>query len=198
MYESTLIATREEIEQIINKQIQTPNDTPRVWIACLSAYNNGYLHGKWVDCTLGYDNLEEEIQSILKSSPEPGDEWAIHDYQNFYGIDINEWHDLAHLCELATALDESGNGEMFASVYNHLGTKDIESVKEFIDDNYTGTYKDLEDYAYELCEECGEIDSIPKHLQGYIDYPAMGRDMEYNGDIFTIDCANGIHVFWSH
>jgi Antirestriction protein (ArdA) len=25
----------------------------RIYVACLAAYNNGYLHGKWIDATRG-------------------------------------------------------------------------------------------------------------------------------------------------
>ncbi len=196
MYESTLIATREEIEQILNKP-KIPNDAPRVYIACLSAYNNGYLHGKWIDCTLGYDNLQEEIQEIFNTSPTPGDEWAIHDY-DFYGMRIDEWHDLHELCELAEIIVESDNPELFSSVCDHLNVTDPHTVKEFIDDNYQGSYNNLEDYAYQFCDDTDSIQEIPKHLQGYIDYAAMGRDMEWSGDIFTIELDCELHVFWNH
>ena len=26
-------------------------DTPRIYAACLAAYNNGHLHGRWIDAT---------------------------------------------------------------------------------------------------------------------------------------------------
>lgn len=51
-------------------------------------------------------------------------------------------------------------------------------------------------YAEELTEQTGDI---PQHLQFYIDYKRMGRDMELSGDIFTIKTAHDeVHVFWGH
>jgi hypothetical protein len=40
------------------------------------------------------------------------------------------------------------------------------------------------DYAQELTEDAG---NIPSHLEMYIDYERMGRDMEVHRDIFTIE-----------
>lgn len=41
------------------------------------------------------------------------------------------------------------------------------------------------DYAAELTEDCSDI---PAHLIHYIDWDAMGRDMEINGEITEISC----------
>ncbi|MGK0442635.1 MAG: hypothetical protein ACJA0N_002450 [Pseudohongiellaceae bacterium] len=42
----------------------------------------------------------------------------------------------------------------------------------------------MADYAQELTEDAG---NIPSHLEMYIDYERMGRDMEVHRDIFTIE-----------
>ncbi len=55
--------------------------TPKIYIACLAAYNNGYLHGKWIDATQDVDSIYSNIRNVLASSPIPdAEEWAIHDY----------------------------------------------------------------------------------------------------------------------
>ena len=54
----------------------------------------------------------------------------------------------------------------------------------------------MADYAEELTEQTGDI---PEHLAYYIDYARMGRDMELNGDVYTIETGfDEVHVFWSH
>ncbi len=40
------------------------------------------------------------------------------------------------------------------------------------------------DYAYDLIEETTEI---PENLRSYIDYDAIARDMEINGEIVEIN-----------
>ncbi|RAN32725.1 hypothetical protein HY11_17410 [Hyphomonas pacifica] len=55
-----------------------PEDRPRVYVACLAAYNNGCLHGRWIDATTP-DEIMVEVCAMLADSPLPGaEEWAIH------------------------------------------------------------------------------------------------------------------------
>ena len=35
---------------------------PRIYVACLAAYNAGYLHGAWIDANQTADQIEDEIQ----------------------------------------------------------------------------------------------------------------------------------------
>lgn len=175
--------------------IQTQSDI-QIYVACLSAYNNGYLHGKWIDAVQSAEDIQEEVNAMLKESPEPGDEWAIHDYQGFESIQIKEWSDFETISSIAIALSESDDPSMFSAIYDHLGSgTSIDDVKEFIEENYRGTHKDLGSYAWEFYEETGMMDEIPKSLIYYVDWDSMGRDWELNGDIFSLDCNSGVHVF---
>ena len=63
-------------------------------------------------------------------------------------------------------------------------------------DNYLGEHASLADYAREIMEETTEI---PPQLENYIDYEAIGRDMELNGDVFTIEERFDIvHIFGNY
>ena len=44
-------------------------DKPSIWVACLSAYNSGYLHGAWIVPKTTKEELLEQIQEVLKGSP---------------------------------------------------------------------------------------------------------------------------------
>lgn len=46
------------------------NYTPRVYVACLASYNDGILHGEWVDA-VDADEIQEGIDRVLFSSPRP-------------------------------------------------------------------------------------------------------------------------------
>ena len=60
-------------------------------------------------------------------------------------------------------------------------------------ENYMGEFSSLADYAEELTQDTAKI---PEHLTYYIDYEAMARDMEFNGDVFTLKTGfEEIHVF---
>ncbi len=172
-------------------------DTPRIYVACLAAYNNGHLHGSWIDVE-DEDSIQDAVRAILKSSPIPdAEEWAIHDYENFDGVTINEYDSFARVVEIAEFLENcSGFGGKLLENYGgdiapkgHV--KDAESALE----RYNGEYESLADFAEELTESTTEI---PKTLKYYIDYKSMARDMELSGDIFSIETGyKEIHVFWN-
>lgn len=43
---------------------------PRIYVACLAAYNNGSLHGRWIDANQSVDDIEADVQAMLNASPE--------------------------------------------------------------------------------------------------------------------------------
>jgi antirestriction protein len=67
------------------------NETLQIYVACLSAYSNGILHGKWIDVVQDVNAMWNEINKILASSSMGhAEEWAIHDYEGFEGLSISE------------------------------------------------------------------------------------------------------------
>ena len=51
--------------------LDTSTDTPRIYIACLASYNNGVMHGKWIDASADVDEMQDEVNAILRASPYP-------------------------------------------------------------------------------------------------------------------------------
>lgn len=167
-----------------NKSLQ-----PRIYIACLAAYNNGYLHGEWVDADQSAENLYEEVQKILASSPIPdSEEWAIHDYEEFGDLIINEYAGLETVSAMASFVVE--HDELGAAVLAHVGG-DMDDASRLLEECYHGEYDSEEDFAMSFAEETM---TIPDHLSYYIDYEKMSRDLFIN-DFFSIDIDNKVHVF---
>lgn len=166
---------------------------PRIYVACLAAYNNGYLHGAWIEVGDDADAVWDGIKAMLKASPVAlAEEHAIHDYEGFGGVEIAEYAAIDRVVEIAGFLRERGT--LGALVLEHL-SGDIEAAAVALDDNYRGVFERLADCFQELTEETVEI---PESLRLYIDYEAMAKDAELNGDIFTIEAAyNEVHVFWA-
>ncbi|MCF6274928.1 MAG: antirestriction protein ArdA [Robiginitomaculum sp.] len=167
-------------------------DTPRIYVACLAAYNNGQLHGCWIDVE-DEDSIWEAVQTMLKSSPIPlAEEWSIHDYENFQGVSIDENDSFARVVEIAEFIGNcSGFGGKLLENYGG----DIEDAESALE-SYNGEYESLADFARELTESTTQI---PKTLEYYIDYKSMARDMELSGDIFSIETGyKEIHVFWNN
>ena len=168
---------------------------PWIYVADLAAYNNGFLHGRWINAATDYDNMRVEINEMLMQSPVPdqAEEYAIHDFEGFGHYRVEEYSNIEKINEIAIAIDEADDVDMFTGIFDHLGRDDIEETKQFIESNYSGEWDDLGEYAENLCEDTGDLYSVPEHLRVYIDFDAYGRDLEMSGDIFTIDK----HVFWS-
>ncbi len=171
-----------------------PSDPIRVYVACLASYNNGILHGRWIDVS-DEDAIWEEVQDMLKASPldEICEEWAIHDYEGFEGAYIGEYYSFGRIVELADFIRE--HGELGADVLNYYGGELKDALEAF--ENYSGEYESLADFAFELTEQSGV--EIPKSVKDYIDYEAMAGDMSLSGDILTFETGpTSVHVFWSH
>jgi len=166
----------------------------RIYVADLAAYNNGILHGAWIDATLDIDDIWSAVQEMLERSPEEGaEEYAIHDYEGFGGYELSEYEGLENVQKIACFLEE--HTEIGAELLNHF-CGDMRDAEKAIEENYSGCYKSLADYAQELTEETSEV---PEHLAFYIDYEAMGRDMELGGDVYTIETGfEEVHIFWNH
>lgn len=165
----------------------------RIYVADLAAYNNGILHGVWIDACDDPEDIKMQINKMLAESPEEdAEEYAIHDYEGFEGYSVSEWRGIEELHEIACFIDE--NPGIGGGLLSQFGDN-LEEARLAIEEAYAGCYESLADYAEELTEQTTEI---PDSLSYYIDYDRMGRDMEMSGDIFTIDTAhNEIHVFYN-
>ena len=167
----------------------------QIYVADLAAYNNGILHGVWIDATQDIDDIWDAVRDMLIATPldEKSEEYAIHDYEGFGSYRLGEYHGLESVHEIACFIEE--HGAIATDLINHL-CGDVEEARKAIEENYAGCYNSLTDYARELTKQQGDI---PKHLEFYIDYDKMGRDMDMSGDIFIIETAHDeVHIFWSH
>lgn len=166
------------------------NSEIRIYVACLAAYNNGILHGCWIDANQDAWAIYDGIAAMLKASPIPdAEEWAIHDYEGFEGIGIEEYAGIESVAEKAAFVAE--HGKLGAELVSYYGS--LDDAREALEDRYHGVYSDLADYVQGITEESL---TVPEPLRFYIDWQAMARDAEMSGDVFTIQTAHDeIHVF---
>jgi Antirestriction protein (ArdA) len=45
--------------------------SPRIYVACLAAYNSGRLHGAWIDADQPVEDIYDEIKSASSSAHTP-------------------------------------------------------------------------------------------------------------------------------
>lgn len=166
-------------------------NTPRIYVACLAAYNQGRLHGAWIDANTDAWAIWDGINAMLARSPVAGaEEFAIHDYEGFGSVQIAEYAGIETVADTAKFLAE--HGEVGAEVLAYYGG-DLDEAREAIIDRYLGCYSSLADHMQEITE--GAIE-IPQALLFYVDWDAMARDAEMSGDLFTITTSHDVvHVF---
>ena len=172
---------------------------PRIYVASLSDYNAGNLHGEWIDASSDVEAMEEGVQSMLASSHSPGaEEWAIHDYEGFGPLCLSEYESLSTVAALAEGIAE--HGAAFAHWAALVGTSDPDALERF-EDAYLGEAESIESYAEELLDDLGVLrqldDLLPEHLQPYVSFDVAGfaREMELSGDVVTSEAPEGVYVF---
>ena len=166
------------------------NHEIRIYVACLASYNNGILHGRRIDAQQEAWAIYNDIRAMLDASPVAGaEEWAIHDYEGFGGIHLSENEGIDRVAEIAGFLAE--HASLGVALVDHY--HDIEQARVALEDRYYGSYSSLADYMQEVTECCTEV---PEPLRYYIDWQAMARDAEMNGDLFTVQITHDeVHVF---
>ncbi len=166
------------------------NNNPKIYVADLAAYNNGYLHGVWIDVTKDLDVIWDKVNTMLKKSPvgPTAEEYAIHDFECFDGYRVEEYESFETLHDIALFLKEHGDVASAALSY----CSDLDEAREMVEDRYHGCHESEEEFAAQLYEDCHEI---PESLQNYIDYAKLARDLFINDFISVEDKDHNIHVF---
>lgn len=169
----------------------TQIDTPKVWIACLAAYNEGHLHGKWVDA-IDADELYAAGEEIIATSPALlPEELAIHDYDGFGSLSsmLGEYPSFEKVAAIGALLDE--HGEQFLA-FLEACEPDLNEPDELEDrfwDAYCGAADSEKDYAYEYVESsggwCGV--EIPDELENYLDWDKIADTLFDHGDMILQD-----------
>ena len=195
-------------------------DTPRIYVACLASYNSGTLHGRWIDADQGVDHIWEEVRAMLRESRYPNvrvdcpgcdgagcencgdvgtvpsaEEWAIHDYEYFGGMTIDESESFDDVAEVARLIEE--HGPAYAAYADHQGGVDYAFESDF-EDHYQGEWDTEEAYAENFIDDCYDLENMMGNLCSYFDYERFARDLFIN-DCYSVDNPKGgVFVFDSH
>ncbi len=169
--------------------MNTTQTTPKVYVACLAAYNNGFLHGRWIDANQEAEAIHDAIKDMLGSSPiANAEEWAIHDYEGFCGLRLSEYESIEKVAEMAAMIEKHGEAWTKFAEYEGIEYATLERFEEA----FAGEWDSEEAFAENLASETMEI---PKHLEFYIDYGKLARDLFIN-DYFSADSENcKVYVF---
>ena len=168
--------------------------SPRIYAACLASYNNGRLHGKWIDADQPAEVLVEEVRTMLAASQEPGaEEWAIHDYEGFGQLRLGENERLARISVIASGITEYGPA--FSAWLAYDSSRDPAQAKAFAD-AYRGEWESLRAYTESYAESAGLYEVAEGAGSPYIrvDLEALERDLK--AEVYVVSSGHdSIYVF---
>src|SRR5579859_3240619 len=171
---------------------------PRIWVGSWLDYNNGVLHGDWIDADREDSEVWSDIQAMLARSPtsaetsEVAEDWGIFDHENFGGLRIDEQESVAWVAKVARGISQ--HGPAFAA---WAGVVEDETLLDGFASDYLGHYDSVEDYAEQVFggvafEQLLER-HVPEHLRPYIhlDTQALARDLQFGGRVYVLPAEGG-------
>lgn len=175
-----------------------PKLRPHIYVASLSDYNAGRLHGVWIDLEgVDIDSVWVTVRAMLDGSPEPGaEEIAIQDSEGFGPFRVDEYVALETVVTVARGICR--HGEAFACWAAMWDQQDPDELDRF-EDMYLGSFDSVRDHAEELLDGLG-IDTDPEHwapeiIAPYVrlDVDAFAGSLEYQYRIFEGETQ--VHFF---
>ena len=169
----------------------------KVYITDLASYNSGALIGEWVSLPCEVEELTSAINGILTiGAIAVGDsiheEWFITDF-DWDDVDlfsIEEYEDIYKLNSNLQLIEDATTTNLKAIKFlleNGIAT-DIEDAVSKSDDVIIHELTDMTSIAYDLMEELYGVDyKLPSLIANNIDYEAIGRELELDGNYFVID-----------
>jgi antirestriction protein len=183
-------------EPELHEQGRTP--PPRIWVSSLADYNNGSLHGAWIEAAREPEEIQADIDAMLAASPwtaqtgEPAEEWAIHDRDGFGALRIGEHENLRWISTVGKGIAQHG---LAFAAYAEV-VEDEELLGSF-DKEYLGHYDSLHTYLEQTINDLGYdriLDEVvPPKLRPYvkIDIDATARDLQFGGDLHVLAATEG-------
>lgn len=158
------------------------NYNPRIYVADLSAYNDGRLVGEWIDLKKfnSGDEVMKEIASLLKKwsklSGEVREEFAIHDYEDIPESLASEYMNKADFDAIYKLLKVAEEYNLPVGVLAKAMSEMGESDAEIVANQYIGSGESYDDYVIERVNE--DISSYFK--EDYFDTENYGGSERIN------------------
>lgn len=163
-------------------------DIPRIYVVSLADYVDGELHGTWIDVA-DVDGMHAAIADMLASSPaaaatgERAEEYAIHDYDGFYGYRVEEFESIDHLAELMQVAEFNRDHYGMAVWATFAYAADTGDDPRNAAGGYYGEFGSRDEFDTAMVDSWVDYSGIDEALTCYLDTDAIARDMAYD---FTI------------
>ena len=154
----------------------------QIYVASLTDYNNGVLHGEWIKLD-GHDSdtLKEAVGTMLSKSPTAArlnalaEEYAIHDSE-FGGIDIGEYESFHRIIDIYERLpDDEDDLKVCLAYCDYMGQSNLNHALDLWEDAYYGRYDSKREFAEEYVDEF--ISDLPDWLACHINYDSLAESL---------------------
>lgn len=142
---------------------------PAIYVADLAAYNSAILFGKWISLSgKDSDEVYEEINAMLaegtlrfglETMSSKHEEFAIHDYEGFGPIKVNEYASISDLVEHVERMSDDP-----AKYFAYLSAVD-EDGDGYDPDEVMGPYDSREDYSWEMLDIALDSADLTSYLE---------------------------------
>jgi antirestriction protein len=168
---------------------------PRIYVASLTDYNHGERHGAWIDADQDADAIQEDVNAMLAASPTAkryggtAEEWAIHDYDEFGGIELGEWESFERVAALASLLKDKPAALV---AYFVEDGQDLDDIPDLISDRFMGEYDESTELRAVAAHHRELLDGrsdIPEDIAAHLDAVAesMAHDDINGGGVYTVE-----------
>lgn len=168
----------------------------KIYVASLSDYNAGELHGAWIDASVDIDEMQLEINAMLRASRHPNvmvtdpvtgesvpsaEEWAIHDSEGLGNL--AEYAGLAEVARRVEIADVADDNDIpFNVLFEAMEDMGETDAEYFVRDKFRGSYDSWSSFAQSWTEETCDMKQVPEWLQYHIDWDSVARDFRLSGD----------------
>ncbi len=170
-------------------KLQNCLDTASIYVSTYAKYNNSSLYGKWLNLS-DYSDYDELLKAMYElHSDEQDPEFMFQDYEcpilEKLGL-LSECHISKYIYGVLEQINDSGHDvEVYEACLDCLGNIDFQSLYEYVNNFYCGSYSDDETFVQELYED--DTFNIPNWV--VIDWSATARSImfdyfESNGHYF--------------
>ena len=168
--------------------------TPRVWIGCLSCYNEGRLIGEWFDAATANEVTLADVHGAHSRAVSL--RW-VFDHEN---IPVRGELDPLAAAEWGRVYTEVGPEHWPALCawvesgdYVAEGTGDLPSISDF-EERYQGHWDTFAEYAENLADDIDLLADVPEEIARYFDWQAWSRDLAFDYSTYD-DPEGGVFVF---
>lgn len=174
---------------------------PQIYVACLSSYNAGKLHGVWIDLDgKDADDIEAEVKDMLAASPmADAEEWRIDDTNDLDGYTPSNLEEAAAIGECINRTDNLAVIHWLK--HGNAGGLSPWEYEERLRDDYLGVYASETDFIEDQLRDEGIAAELEKIQIGdqtawqYLDVDAIAGDWMISA-YFSQYCSDeGYYIF---